>query len=248
MNAAHISTTGFVVVALAIFFASCMQASIGFGMGMLAAPIVAIVDPSLVPGTLIMLAILVSTLVLVREGGSLDLSGASWALAGRIPGTIAGALLLVLLPERGLALMLAGVVLFGIALTSFGWIPLPRKRNLVVAGAASGLLGTATSIGGPPMALVWQRNTGAKLRSTMSAFFLVGSIMSLAALAVAGAVDRHTALLFVLLAPATILGYVLSRFVNRVMDKRRLRLTAITVSTIGAVVLIGQQLWALRAT
>lgn len=248
MNAAHISTTGFVVVALAIFFASCMQASIGFGMGMLAAPIVAIVDPSLVPGTLIMLAILVSTLVLVREGGSLDLSGASWALAGRIPGTIVGALLLVLLPERGLALMLAGVVLFGIALTSFGWIPLPRKRNLVVAGAASGLLGTATSIGGPPMALVWQRNTGAKLRSTMSAFFLVGSIMSLAALAVAGAVDRHTALLFVLLAPATILGYVLSRFVNRVMDKRRLRLTAITVSTIGAVVLIGQQLWALRAT
>jgi len=89
---------------------------------------------------------------------------------------------------------------------------------------------------------VWQRNTGAKLRSTMSAFFLVGSVMSLVALAVAGAVDGHTALLFVLLAPATILGYVLSRFVNRLMDRRRLRLTAIVVSTIGAVVLIGQQL------
>lgn len=234
--------SGFAVVACAILFASCMQASIGFGMGMLAAPIVAIVDPGLVPGTLIMLAILVSTMVLIKEGTSLDLSGASWALAGRVPGTILGALLLVALPERGLALMLAGVVLLGIALTSFGWIPLPRRRNLMVAGAASGLLGTATSIGGPPMALVWQRNTGAKLRSTMSAFFLVGSVMSLVALAVAGAVDGHTALLFVLLAPATILGYVLSRFVNRLMDRRRLRLTAIVVSTIGAVVLIGQQL------
>ncbi len=237
-----LTVADFAIVAFAIFFASCMQASIGFGMGMLAAPIVAIVDPGLVPGTLIMLALLVSTMVLVREGSALDLSGASWALAGRIPGTILGALLLVALPERGLALMLALVVLLGIALTSFGWIPLPHRRNLMMAGAASGLLATATSIGGPPMALVWQRNTGAKLRSTMSAFFLVGSIMSLAALTAAGAVDRHTAWLFVLLAPATILGYVLSRFVNRIMDRRRLRLTAITVSTIGAVVLVVQQL------
>lgn len=240
-----LTVVGFAVVAFAIFFASCMQASIGFGMGMLAAPIVALVDPSLVPGTLIMLAILVSTMVLVREGAALDLSGASWALAGRIPGTVLGALLLVSLPERGLALMLAFVVLLGIGLTSFGWIPLPRRRNLMFAGAASGLLGTATSIGGPPMALVWQRNTGAKLRSTMSAFFLVGSLMSLAALAAAGAVDRHTAWLFVLLAPATVLGYVLSRFVNRVMDRQRLRSTAIIVSTIGAVVLVAQQLWSL---
>ncbi|SNT05295.1 sulfite exporter TauE/SafE family protein [Rhodococcoides kyotonense] len=236
------TTVEFTVVAFAIFFASCMQASIGFGMGMLAAPIVAIVDPGLVPGTLIMLAIVVSLMVLARDGAALDFSGASWALAGRVPGTVAGALLLVALPERGLALMLALVVLLGIALTSFGWIPLPRRRNLVFAGATSGLLATATSIGGPPMALVWQRNTGAKLRSTMSAFFLVGSVMSLAALAAAGAVTSHTAFLFVLLTPAAVLGYVLSRFVNRVMDRRRLRLTAIAVSTVGAVVLIGQQL------
>lgn len=237
-----LTAVGFAVVAASIFFASAMQASIGFGMGMLAAPIVAIVDPGLVPGTLIMLAIVVSTMVLIRDGTALDLSGASWALAGRVPGTIAGALLLVALPERGLALMLALVVLLGIGLTSLGWIPLPRRRNLVVAGAASGLLATATSIGGPPMALVWQRNTGAKLRSTMSAFFLVGSVLSLVALAVAGAVTLHTAWLFLLLTPAAILGYVLSRFVNRVMDRRRLRLTAISVSTVGAVVLIGQQL------
>nr|WP_296778333.1 sulfite exporter TauE/SafE family protein [Rhodococcus sp. (in: high G+C Gram-positive bacteria)] len=241
------SAASFAVVAFAIFFASCMQASIGFGMGMLAAPIVAIVDPGLVPGTLIMLATLVSAMVLLREGAALDFSGAGWALAGRVPGTILGALLLVALPERGLALMLAGVVLFGIVLTSLGWVPLARKRNLVMAGAASGVLGTATSIGGPPMALVWQRNTGAKLRSTMSAFFLVGSILSLITLTAAGAVDGHTAWLFVLLAPASILGYVLSRFVNRVMDRRRLRITAISVSTVGAVVLVVQQVWALRA-
>ena len=74
------------------------------------------------------------------------------------------ALLLAMLPERGLTILLALVVLSGVALTSFGWIPVPRRRNVVLAGAASGVLGTATAIGGPPMVLVWQRNEGARLR------------------------------------------------------------------------------------
>jgi uncharacterized membrane protein YfcA len=241
--ATNLSVTGFVVVALAIFFASAMQASIGFGMGMLAAPIVAIVDPGLVPGTLIMLAVVVSVLVLVRDRTALDLSGAGWALAGRLPGSVVGALLLVLLPERGLAILLALVVLGGVALTSFGWVPLPHRRNLVVAGAASGVLGT--SIGGPPMALVWQGNSGAELRSTMSCFFLVGSIISIAVLTVAGAVNSHTATLFAFLAPATVLGFLLSRVINRVLDRRRLRITAIAVSAVGAIVLVVQQVLAL---
>lgn len=61
------SIAGFGIVTAAIVLASCMQASIGFGMGMLAAPIVAIVDPGLIPGTLIMLATMVTLMVVVRN-------------------------------------------------------------------------------------------------------------------------------------------------------------------------------------
>ena len=95
------------------------------------------------------------------------------------------------------------------------------------------------------MALVWQRNTGARLRGTMSGFFLVGSLMSIAALAVAGAVDvtpcggsrcwslrRWSATL-------------LSRRINRFLDPKRLRWLAIGVSALGAVVLIGRELLAI---
>ncbi len=239
------SVADYLVVAAAVVAASCLQASIGFGMGMLAAPVVAMVDPTLIPGTLIMWAILVTLLVTVRERKHVDLTGTGWALLGRVPGTVAGALLVAMLPPRGLALMLAGVVLVGVALTSFGWAPQPHRSNLVAAGAASGLLGTATSIGGPPMALVWQRNTGAALRGTMSGFFLVGSTFSLLMLAVTGSVDQRTLLTFVLLLPAPVAGYVLSRYVNRFLDPRRLRRTAITVSVCGALVLVGQQVAAL---
>jgi len=236
------SVLGFCTIAGAVMLASCLQASIGFGIGMLAAPIIALVDPRLIPGTLIMVATLVTLIVAVREREDIDLHGTGWALVGRVPGTIAGALLLAMLPQQALTVMLAGVVLVGVALTSVGWIPAPRRRNVVLAGATSGVLGTATSIGGPPMALVWQRNSGARLRGTMSGFFLVGSLMSIAALALTGAIDGRTVLAFTALVPAAVAGYVLSRRINRFLDPKRLRWLAIGASTMGAVVLIGREL------
>ena len=199
------SIWGYCIVAAAIMLASALQASIGFGIGMLAAPIVALVDPALIPGTLIMVADPGhADGRWSREREDIDLHGTGWALVGRVPGTIAGALLLAMLPERGLAIMLALVVLVGVALTSFGWIPVARRRNVVLAGATSGVLGTATSIGGPPMALVWQRKEGARLRGTMSGFFLVGSVMSIVALAATGAVNGHTMVMFAILIPAAV--------------------------------------------
>jgi uncharacterized membrane protein YfcA len=236
------SVLGFCTVAGAVMLASCLQASIGFGIGMLAAPVIALVDPRLIPGTLIMVATLVTLIVAVREREDIDLHGTGWALVGRVPGTIAGALLLAMLPERALTVMLAGVVLVGVALTSIGWIPTARRRNVVLAGATSGVLGTATSIGGPPMALVWQRNSGARLRGTMSGFFLVGSLMSIAALALTGAIDSRTVWGFAALVPAAVAGYALSRRINHFLDPKRLRWLAIGASTLGAVVLIGREL------
>lgn len=239
------SVTGYCVLAVAILLASALQASIGFGIGMFAAPIVALVDPALIPATLIMVATLVTLMVVIREREAIDLSGTGWALLGRVPGTVAGALLLAALPHRALALLLAGVVLGGVILTSSGWIPSARPRNVLLAGAASGLLGTATAIGGPPMALVWQRNSGAQLRGTMGGFFLIGSLMSLIMLAITGSVTVHTLWGFAVLIPAAIVGYLLSHVLNRHLDQKRLRWLAITVSAAGAVLLIGRELLAL---
>jgi uncharacterized membrane protein YfcA len=235
----------YAVIAVAILLGSCLQASIGFGMGMLAAPVVTLVDPSLIPGTLIMLATLVTLAVTVRERAAIDFSGTGWALVGRVPGTVAGALLLAAIPERVLALLIAGVVLFGVLLSSLGWVPAPRRRNLVLAGATSGVLGTATSIGGPPMALVWQGSSGPRLRGTMSGFFLVGSVLSILMLTLTGAVHVETFRWCALLIPAMVAGYVLSRHVNGFLNPSRQRWTAIIISAAGAAILISREagLW-----
>ncbi len=237
-----LTLTGYLVIAVAVVLAAALQASIGFGMGMLAAPVVALVDPGLIPGTLIILAVVVTLMVVVTERQHIDLGGTGWALVGRVPGTIAGALLVAVLPDRGLALMLAAVVLLGVVLTTAGWRPAPVRPTLVVAGATSGLLGTATSIGGPPMALVWQDKEGAGYRGTISGFFLIGSMLSVAALALTGSITEEILVVVALLIPAPVLGFGLSLLINRFLSPARLRWTAIVVSCFGALLLIGQQL------
>ncbi|NKX54764.1 sulfite exporter TauE/SafE family protein [Arthrobacter mobilis] len=231
-----------VIIATVIVVASCLQGAIGFGLGLMAAPVIALIDPTLLPGSLVLLAAGATTLGVIRDRTTINFAGAGWALLGRVPGTALGALLVVILPARGLALTLAGAVLFGVMLSICGWRPKPRPLTVAAAGAASGILGTATSIGGPPMALVWHGSSKSQMRGTMSAFFLVGAIMSLTALAWVGALDHRTLIFAALLAPAMILGFALSRILNRRLNRRRIRHVALSASTLGAILVLLQAL------
>lgn len=230
----------YAIIAGVIFLAACLQASSGFGMGMLAAPVIAIVDPALLPATLILLALLVTVMVTVRERQSLDLRGTGWALVGRVPGSFLGAWLVTALSRDGLAWMVVAVVLSGLVLAGRGWAPRPVRVNLIAAGAASGIMGTATSIGGPPMALVWQGHSGPRLRGTMSAFFMVGSSISLLMLWITGTVTGDILVLALWMVPAAVGGYAASRFVNRFLNPARLRALALGASAVGSVLLVVQ--------
>ena len=230
----------YAVIAGVVFLAACLQASSGFGMGMLAAPVIAMVDPALLPATLILLALLVTVLVTVRERQNLDLRGTGWALVGRVPGSFLGAWLVTALSKEGLAWVVVAVVVTGLVLAGRGWAPRPVRVTLIAAGAASGIMGTATSIGGPPMALVWQGHSGPRLRGTMSAFFMVGSTISMLMLWITGAVTLGMLSLALWMVPAAVGGYAASRVINRFLNAARLRALALGASALGSVLLIVQ--------
>ncbi|MEX5254736.1 sulfite exporter TauE/SafE family protein [Kocuria arenosa] len=231
-----------VIIAGVVVAAACLQGAIGCGPGVLAAPAIALVDPSLLPGSIVLLAAGVTVLGVVRDRAAIDLPGAGWAPLGRVPGTVIGAALVALLPARGSALMLAGTVLLGVLLSICGWRPTPRPVTVAVAVAASGALGTATAIGGPPMALVWQGSSTAQLRGTMSAFFLVGALMSLVGLAAVGALDQRILRFAAILTPAMILGFALSGPVNQRLNRQRVRRVALSASAPGAAPVLWQSL------
>ncbi|MFC6257804.1 sulfite exporter TauE/SafE family protein, partial [Kocuria oceani] len=106
----------------------------------------------------------------------------------------------------------------------------------------SGLMGTATAIGGPPMALVWHGSSPARMRGTMSAFFLVGALMSLTALTAVGSIDGEILRFAAVLLPAMLLGFALSGVVNGRLDKALVRRVGLAASTAGAVLVLVQAL------
>lgn len=221
-----------------VFVGSALQGSIGFGAGMVAAPVIALVEPDLLPSLVVMFACLLALMVTLRERAHLDLAGAGWALVGRLPGSVLGALMVVVLPVSALSWVVAVSVVIGIGSAFLGWRPAPTRTALVTAGALSGIMGTSTSIGGAPMAIVWQGQEPSRLRGTMSAFFLVGSVTSVALLALVGSVTWHAVQVVLWLIPAVAAGFLLSRRLNRWLNAERLRLAGLVLALGGASLLV----------
>ncbi|XKH56830.1 sulfite exporter TauE/SafE family protein [Citricoccus nitrophenolicus] len=228
----------FALIAVMVFVGSALQGSIGFGAGMVAAPVIALVEPDLLPSLVVMFACLLALMVTLRERAHLDLGGAGWALVGRLPGSVLGALMVVVLPVRALSWVVAVSVVIGIGSAFLGWRPVPTRTALVTAGALSGIMGTSTSIGGAPMAIVWQGQEPSRLRGTMSAFFLVGSITSVILLALVGSVTWHAVQVVLWLIPAVAAGFLLSRRLNRWMTVERLRIAGLILALGGASLLV----------
>jgi uncharacterized membrane protein YfcA len=236
------TTLQFIVVAISVASASCLQGAIGFGLGMVAGPVIALVDPHLLPGSILLMATAVAVLVMVFDRSGLDLRGTGWALTGRVPGSLLGAYLVALLPARYLALGIAVLIVVSVVTTSRGWAPIPSRRNLIIAGMASGVFGTAAAIGGPPLAMVWQSVDAARLRATMSAFQVVSSGLGIGFLLLAHALSRASVMLAVVMLPAVAAGWFLSRWANHYLDRRRLRLLGASAAIAGAMLLIATNL------
>ena len=75
------------------------------------------------------------------------------------------------------------------------------RGTLSVAGLLSGLAGTTTSIGGPPVALLYQHRPPQQIRSTLAVLFTVGAAMSLVGIWLSGHLDTHTLPLALVLTP-----------------------------------------------
>ncbi|GAB3185170.1 sulfite exporter TauE/SafE family protein [Nesterenkonia halophila] len=226
------------IIGIVVLVAACLQGSIGFGLGMLAAPVVALLRPDLLPTTLILLAALTSLYALLRERSSIDGPLFGWAFAGRLPGTALGLLAVTQLPPPALSLTLGATVIGGVWLSIHGWTPRVTRASTATAGALSGLFGTATSIGGPPMALIARNLDPATIRATLSAYFTAGSLLSLVALWAGHAVQPAHLWTALALTPFMAAGLLASNLTRRRLNSRRLYAVAASASVVGAAIVI----------
>jgi hypothetical protein len=138
-------------------------------------------------------------------------------MAGRVPGTVAGSLVVAVVAAETLS-VLAGIAVLIAVGASLLTATIPVTPGTEVAtGAVSGAMGTATSIGGPPLALLYQHHEGPVLRATLAATFALGTALSIVGLALAGAIEGWHLWLAAALLPGTLAGVAASnRLVGRV--------------------------------
>jgi uncharacterized membrane protein YfcA len=227
-----------VLIGLVVVLGAYVQAVVGLGLGLLGAPVVALLEPSLVPVLTLWLALLISGLNLLGEHEHVDWRSTAWSLPARLPGTVVGAWLVATFTETQLGVALAVMVLIAVAL-SIHTLDVPiNSATLTTAGFVAGATGTATSVGGPPIALLYQHGDPQVARATMSVFFFVGVILSLGGLAVAGSLDREPSLLAVLMSPGVLVGYVVGRRTRGLVDQGLFRWGVLVVCTVSAVILL----------
>lgn len=201
------------IAMLLVFMGSFVQTAIGFGLAVVASP----------------LLFLISVLNAMKHRESISIGGLKMALIGRIPGSIVGGLLLMWISTQALALWLGLLVLFAVAVSLLPLRIEPNPTRMGIAGFFSGVFGTSSGIGGPPMALLLQHQEANQLRGNLSAFFVFSSIISLMVQWPTGFLTWHHVLLTVPLIPAAWLGYVLARKTTHSLPKEKIRFAALAL-------------------
>jgi uncharacterized membrane protein YfcA len=235
-----VETVTIALAGLAVALGALVQGAVGFGLALVAAPLLALVDPALVPVPMLLLATAHAGLALLRERGDTDWPGVGWALLGRLPGVALGVLAVAVLPPRTFAVVVALTVLACVALSVVRWRPRPTVPALLVAGVVSGAGGTASAIGGPPVALLYQGERGPRVRATLAAYFAAGSVLSLAGLVVGGQVDGDAVRAAAVLLPFMIAGFALSGPARRLLDRGWTRPAVLALAAAGALALLAQ--------
>ncbi len=218
------------------------QGSVGFGLGMLAAPLLVLIDPDLVPAPLLLAALALTLLVAFSERGAIDLKGVGWALVGRIPGTLIGAATLAVASRNATTILVGIIVFVAIGLIGSGMNLSRTPRVLLAAGTLSGFMGTTTSIGGPPIAALYHNAPGAQIRGTMASFFVVGLVVSLSALAFVGRFGFDELYAGAFLLPGVVAGFAVSRQIAPILDRGYTRVAVLTVSALAGLSVIVQVL------
>ena len=225
-----------------ILIGAFVHGAVGFGMGLVAAPLLLLIDSNYVPGPLLICVLILTLLMIIREKQAIDLHGLGWGYLGRVIGTIIAVNILGHLPRHNIPIVCASLILVAVLLSILKLRAKLTIPTLITAGSASGIMSTLSSVGGPPLALLYQYEKGKKLRATMSGFFLLGNLTSIIGLAIAGEFNTFHMTASLPLIPGVLLGFFISSRVITSLDLQNTRAAVLLVSSVSSIIVIAQAL------
>jgi hypothetical protein len=143
-----------------------------------------------------------------------------YSVSGRFFGSVIGVLVLSAIPGDKAFMLLFGSLIALAVLISVSGLRIPFNLTTIgFAGFFSGITASITSVGGPPMAVVYQRQKSSEARPTLQTFFALGAFITLSVLAIGGQVTLKDLALAVLLVPALALGFIAGPRLRPMFDR-----------------------------
>lgn len=176
-------------------------------MAVVAAPIIVIIRPEWVPVTLTISALFLSILNSWNQRPYIQVRRMMVPFLTRLPGAAFGLWLLLQMTALALQLTVALVVLlavlFSLSGKQFDYTP----GRLGMAAFVSGIMGTTTSVGGPPMALVMQYGEPRVIRANLSLYFSYSCTVSLLGYYFSGLLNQQLVVESLSFIPFCLIGY-----------------------------------------
>lgn len=232
------SITALAILSAIVLVAGFVQGLTGIGFALIFAPVAGFVDAALLPVALLFLMLPLNAFVVWRERSAVDLHGFGWIAVTRVAATPLGLLVLTAVPSGRLGLLIGAATVLAAVVSLIAPDFHPSRAAFLAAGAATAVSETATGVGGPPLALVYQHAPAPRLRSTVAASFLLGEVVSLVVLLARGVGDGATVRDAVWLLPALGIGVLLSSRLHERLDSRRLRLLVLLFALVSGLLLM----------
>ena len=242
MDGRDVSEFEIIAIIIVTALGSLIQASVGFGLSLAAAPLLILIDPLLVPGPLLAAALVLTTLVSVRDRHGIETRGAGSLMAGRVVGTVPGVLLIASLPVESTRILLGFLILAAVAMSLAGFRVRSTVSALFGVGVVAGFMSSTAAVGGPPMALAYQDAEGRRLRGTMSFVLTFGTIISLIGLFLAGRFRLIELQMAAALLPGIFIGYFLSRRTAAWLDGGYTRTAVLVMASAAALAVVASAL------
>lgn len=233
-----------------VFLAALLRGYTGFGFALAAVPMLALIlKPVLVVPLVLCLEITASLLILPGLWREVDLRSVIWLALGSLVGVPLGIYGLATQSEDVMRVIIAAIVLLSAGAIGGGFRlkRQPGPKATLAVGAASGLLGGATAMAGPPVILFYLgAGTAVHVgRASLMVFFALVDTAAVGVAASAGLVGKTLLVLALVCLPALALGQGIGARLFRSPLQRHYRMVSLVVLVVISVAALAQSLPAL---
>ncbi|WP_316803111.1 sulfite exporter TauE/SafE family protein [Pedobacter nototheniae] len=211
----------YIYIFVVSFAATLVRSTFGFGESLVAVPLFILFIPIEIAVPLsVLISIFVALVVVIQDHQQIHLNSAKWLIIFAVLGIPIGVIILIygnaFWVKIGLGVLIVLYSLYAI----FGKNRISLKTDnmlwLFFCGFASGILGGAYGVNGPPLVVYGNmRNWSAKhFRATLQAYFLPASFIAALGYFAKGLITLEVLEYFLISLPAVIPAIFLGRYLN----------------------------------